>query len=242
MAGTLYVIGIGPGDPELLTLKAARILGEVGAICVPRGKEEGASLALSIVRKAVGIEGKEIVEAFFPMKKADKAADGRELDARWDEIVAAMLGRLEKGVDMAFITLGDPALYSTFFYLHERLINASPGLRIEIIPGVSSINASASRARIALGLGEERIAILPAGNLDSLSVVLEQFDTVVLMKVYKVFDRIVATLADLDLLGQAVYVSRLGMADELVSTDLAGLKMRDLDYFSLVIVKKAKGA
>ena len=61
MAGTLYVIGIGPGDPELLTLKAARILGQVGVICVPRGKEEGASLALSIVRKAVSIEGKEVV-------------------------------------------------------------------------------------------------------------------------------------------------------------------------------------
>ncbi len=242
MAGTLYVIGIGPGDPELLTLKAARILGEVGAICVPKGKEEGASLALSIVRKAVSIEGKEVVEAFFPMKKADKGADGRELDARWDEIVAAMLGRLDEGVDMAFITIGDPVFYSTFFYLYERLIKASPGLHIEIVPGVSSINASASRARIALGLGEERIAILPAGNLDSLKVVLEQFDTVVLMKVNKVFDRVVATLADSGLLGQAVYVSRLGMADELISTDLSGLKGRDLDYFSLVIVKKRKGA
>ena len=242
MAGTLYVIGIGPGDPELLTLKAARILGQVGAICVPKGKEEGASLALSIVRKAVSIEGKEVVEAFFPMKKADKAANGRELDARWDEIVAAMLGRLERGVDMAFITIGDPVVYSTFFYLYERLLEASPGLRIEIIPGVSSINASASRARISLGLGEEKIAILPAACLDSLGVVLEQFDTVVLMKVYRVFDRIVAALADFGLLGRAVCVSRVGMADEFVSTDLAGLKMRDLDYFSLVIVKKTKGA
>ncbi len=242
MAGTLYVIGIGPGDPELLTLKAARILGQVGVICVPKGKEEGASLALSIVRKAVSIEGKEVVEAFFPMKKADKTVKGLELDARWDEAVAAILGRLGRGVDVAFITIGDPALYSTFFYLYDKLLEASPGVRIEIIPGVSSINASASRARISLALGEERIAILPGSCLDSLGVVLEQFDTVVLMKVYKVFDRIVATLADCGLLGQAVYVSRLGMADELVCTDLAGLKMRDLDYFSLVIVKTTKGA
>ena len=64
-----------------------------------------------------------------------------------------MLGRLDEGVDMAFITIGDPAFYDTFFYLYERLISANPGLRIEIIPGVSSINASASRARIPLGLG-----------------------------------------------------------------------------------------
>jgi precorrin-2/cobalt-factor-2 C20-methyltransferase len=242
MAGTLYVIGIGPGDPELLTFKAARILGQVGTICVPKGKEEGVSLALSIVRKAVNIEGKEVVDAFFPMKKSNNAANGRELDARWDEAVAAIVGRLERGVDVAFITIGDPAIYSTFFYLYERLLEASPGLAIEIIPGVSSINASASRARISLGLGEERIAILPGSSLDSLGAVLEQFDTVVLMKVSKVFDRIVATLAHRGLLGQAVYVSRLGMADELVCTDLAGMKVRELDYFSLVIVKKAKGA
>ena len=118
---------------------------------MPKGKEEGASLALSIVRKAVSIEGKEIVEAFFPMKKGGPRRHGRELDARWGETVAAILGRLERGVDMAFITIGDPAFYSTFFYLYERLLEASPGLRIEIIPGVSSINASASRARISLG-------------------------------------------------------------------------------------------
>ncbi len=242
MTGTLYAIGIGPGDPELMTLKAVRILGQVGAICVPKGKEEGASLALSIVRKAVSIEGKEVVEAFFPMKTNDRAANGRDLDARWGETVAALLGRLDKGVDMAFITIGDPTVYSTFFYLYDRLLDARPGLRIEIVPGVSSINAAASRARISLALGEEKVAIMPATNLDGLDAVLAQFDTVVLMKVYKVIDRIVATLAERGLLGQSVYVSRAGMADEFVCTDLAGLKVGDLDYFSLVIVKNRKGA
>ena len=143
---------------------------------------------------------------------------------------------------MAFITIGDPTVYSTFFYLYERLLEASPGLRIEIIPGVSSINASASRARISLGLGEERIAILPAATWTAWSAVLEQFDTVVLMKVYKVFDRIVATLADRGLLGQAVYVSRLGMADELVCTDLAGLRDAGPRLFFAGDRKKKKGA
>ncbi|MGD0229861.1 MAG: precorrin-2 C(20)-methyltransferase [Syntrophorhabdales bacterium] len=238
MAGTLYVIGVGPGDPELLTLKGARLISQVGSICVPKGKEAGESLALSIVRKAVDLGGKEIVEAFFPMRRTDRAANERVLGARWHEAATILLERLRRGIDVAFITLGDPAVYSTFFYLYDRLVEAEPGLRIEIVPGVSSINASAARARIPLGLGDGRIAILPAGSVDDLAGLTGRFDTVVLMKVHKAFHEIRAALGELGLLEKAVYVSRAGMADEAVCTDLAGLKPEGLDYFSMVIVKK----
>jgi precorrin-2/cobalt-factor-2 C20-methyltransferase len=238
MAATLYVIGVGPGDPELLTLKGARALGKAGCICVPRGKEKGESLALSIVRQAIDLGGKEIVEAYFPMRRACGTAHREELEARWNETVLAVLERLGRGIDTAFITLGDPTLYSTFFYLYDRLLEASPGLAIEIIPGVSSINASASRARVPLGLGDGRIAILPAPSAADLRTALGAFDTVVIMKARKVFPTVVAVLAETDLSGKAVYVSRLGMADERVSRDLASVAVRDLDYFSLVIVRK----
>jgi precorrin-2/cobalt-factor-2 C20-methyltransferase len=232
---------VGPGDPELLTLKGARVLREVDCICVPRGREEGASLALSIVRKVVGLEGKEIIQAYFPMMKTVRPNHHQELHARWHETVTSILERLDRGIHTAFITIGDPAIYSTFFYLYDRLLEADRGLRMEIIPGVSSINASASLAGIPLGLGNERIAILPANYLGDLKTSLQLFDTVVLMKVNKVFPEIVALLAELEVLDQAVYVSRAGMVGETVCSDLSSLKTDDLDYFSLIIVRKPGG-
>jgi len=238
MIGRLYVVGVGPGDPELLTLKAVRILGQVGSICVPRGTEGGESLALSIAQKAAGLDGKEIMEAYFPMKAFH--SHRAELDAQWNETISMILDRLRKGIDTAFITIGDPGLYSTFFYLYDRLMEECPGLNIEIVPGISSINASAALAGVSLASGHDRIAILPASYVSDLKKVFEQFDTVVLMKVYRVFDKVRGALADLGLLDGAVYVSRAGMADEMVSRDLNSLESQELDYFSLVIVRKGK--
>lgn len=254
MTGSLYVIGVGPGDPELLTLKAVRILREVPCICVPKGRGEGSSLALSIVEKAVSLEDKEIIEAYFPMRKTKKiknqegARGGNkisptlcELDTRWHETVEMILSRLNKGVNVAFITLGDPTIYSTFFYLYDRLLELNPDLSIEIIPGVSSINAAASRAKISLGLADEKIAILPANYVTELKEILKDFDTVVLMKVHKDFNKIISSLNDIDLLSNATYISRVGMEDERIWRNLLEVKEQDLNYFSMVIVKRWAG-
>ncbi len=247
MRGKLYVIGVGPGDPELLTLKAARILREVKCICVPKGREEGSSLALSIVQKALSLEGKEIIEAHFPMRKTKSVqrsafsvqrSKDLELDAKWAETVKNILSRLNKGIDVAFIALGDPAIYSTFFYLYDRLLESNPELKIDIIPGVSSINASAAKAKISLGLADEKIAILPANYIENLRETLEKFDTVVLMKVNKVFEGIMHTLTEMNLLNNAIYISRAGMEDEKVFKNIRDAKKEDLNYFSMVIVKK----
>ncbi len=251
MAGRLFVIGIGPGDPELLTLKAQRILREVPCVFVPKGKEEGSSLALSIARKAVPLGRKEIVEAYFPMRKTrgseesgvrsqeNKLTDKRyELDAKWDEIVDAVLCRLNQGKDAAFITIGDPSIYSTYFYLHDRLLERMPGLIVEFIPGISSINAAAAQACISLGLGNERIAVLPANYMGSLRETLEKFDTVVLMKVNKVFGEVKDMLVNMGLAGRATYISRAGMVNERIERDIRNVREEDLDYFSLVIVRK----
>ena len=241
MAGKLSVIGIGPGDPELLTLKAVRIIKESPVLCVPKGREEGSSLALSIVEKAVRLDGKEIIEAHFPMRKTRDVGARRAvplLDAKWHEIAETILSKLRKGTDVAFLTLGDPTIYSTFFYLYDRLLELHPGLSIEIIPGVSSINASAARANISLGLGNDRIAILPANYLDNLRATLEAFDTVVLMKVNKVLGEIIKLLEEMNLIGNAVCVSRAGMEDETIYRDITKIKQEGLNYFSMVIVRK----
>lgn len=247
MTGRLSVIGIGPGDPELLTLKAVRVIKESPVLCVPKGREEGSSLALSIVQKAVTLEGKEIIEAHFPMRKTrgsqeqpggTQESEKDELDTKWNEIAGALLEKLKKGADVAFLTLGDPTIYSTFFYLYDKLLQLDPGLNIQIIPGVSSITASAATARISLGLGNESIAVLPANYLDNLRTTLKSFDTVVLMKVNKVLDEIISLLQEMGLISNAVCVSRAGMGDETIYRDITKIKQEALNYFSVVIVRK----
>ena len=123
-------------------------------------------------------------------------------------------------MDVAFITIGDPGIYSTYFYLHDRLLERKPSLTIEIVPGISSINAAAARAGLSLGLGNDKIAILPANYLDSLQETLEKFDTVVLMKVSKVFDTVRDTLTRMNLADAATFVARAGMDDERIRQDI----------------------
>jgi precorrin-2/cobalt-factor-2 C20-methyltransferase len=242
MKGTLHVIGVGPGDPELMTLKALKALETIKIICVPKGREEGSSLALSIVKKAVSLDDKEIIETHFPMKKTKTGEDildsYKELDKKWDEAVSIILDKLDEGMDVAFLTLGDPMFYSTFFYLYERILKLSPGMKIIFIPGVSSINASAAAAGISLGLADEKIAILPATYVEDIKTALQGFDTVVLMKVHRVFDKVFSTLKEMDLLDKAICITRIGMGDEKIFTDLKTLKAEDIDYFSTIIVKK----
>jgi precorrin-2/cobalt-factor-2 C20-methyltransferase len=253
MTGKLYVIGVGPGDPELLTLKAVRILKEVSCICVPKGREEGSSLALSIIQKAINLERKEVIEAHFPMRKTrtrnlcppthpspsrGEGKGGSELNAKWNETVKNILSRLNKGLNVAFITLGDPAIYSTFFYLYDRLLELNPELNIEIIPGVSSINTVAAKACISLALADEKIAILPANYIESLKDTIQNFDTVVLMKVHKAFKDIIKLLDKMELTNNAIYISRAGMEGEKIFNNISTVKDENLDYFSIMIIKK----
>ncbi|MCX8031579.1 MAG: precorrin-2 C(20)-methyltransferase [Thermodesulfovibrionales bacterium] len=238
MIGTLYSIGVGPGDPELITLKALKILKEAPCLCVPKGREEGTSIALEIVSKVFDIKDKEIIEAHFPMKKTKSPEHMESLDKKWNETVENILNRLRKGLDIAFITIGDPSIYSTFYYLYDRLLELQPDLQISIIPGISSINASAAKAGVSLGLADEKIAIIPTTYTDNLKTIFETFDTIVLMKVHKVMDKILSLLDELKLTEKSIYISKVGMKDEYICKDLSKLNKEELNYFSILIVKK----
>lgn len=230
MRGKLYALGIGPGDPELMTLKAQRILREAPVICVPLGREDGQSVALRIVEGAVDLGGKEMLEVHFPMKK------GSQRDAL-RPAAEEVLRVLDSGRDVAFPTLGDPVLYSTFFHLYDALLSLSPEVEIEVVPGVSSINASAARAGMSLTLSGDRLAVLPATYIEDMGMELRKYDTVVLMKVNSVLDRIKDKLEHEGLLESAVYVSRVGMDGETVKP-LRDVLPGDVHYFSTVIVRK----
>jgi precorrin-2/cobalt-factor-2 C20-methyltransferase len=232
---------VGPGDPELITLKAARILRQVDTIAVPRGKEGGESLALSIIKGAALAkgtalaEGKTIIELHFPMIRRRPAPGALEGQAR------RVLDILEQGRDVAFATLGDPAIYSTFFHLYDAILALDPGIRAEIIPAVSSINASSALARKCLALSGEKIAVIPAPYMREPDRVFGLFETVVLMKVNSVFDEVKKTLTEAGLLDRAVYVSRAGLPGEIIKP-VAEVLAEDLDYFSTIIVRTVPDA
>jgi precorrin-2/cobalt-factor-2 C20-methyltransferase len=231
---TIYAVGVGPGDPELLTRKAARIIAAADVVCAPTGAVDAASYALSIVADLVDPHRQEVIPQVFPMMKK-----GPELEAAWEEAAEQVIERINRGRNVVFITIGDPLLYSTFLYLHRIIASRRPDIPIEFVPGISSINAAAAVAGLPLGIAGDRIAILPATYEDyELRKTLKEFDTVVLMKVSRVFPRIYAVLQELGLLDRAVFVRRVGSDQQEVVHDLATLLDRDLDYLSMLIIRK----
>lgn len=230
----VYAVGVGPGDPELLTRKAERILRSADVICAPTGAAEGGSYALSIVEEFIDRSRQEVLVQLFPMVK-----DQQGLDPFWEEAADQVAQRIAAGKDVAFITIGDPFLYSTYLYIHRIFLAKYPEIKIEVVPGISSILASSAVSGLPLGLGPERIAILPATyEKDELKRTLEEFDTVVLMKVNRVFDSVLAALKELGRDKHAVFVRRVGSGQEEVHHDLEALAGTKLDYLSMLIVRK----
>lgn len=234
MKGKLYGIGIGPGDPELITLKAINIIKEVKVICVPKSGGKDESIALTIAGRYIDPERQKIVELSFPMHKE------RSIQIKaWQNAADTIIQRLREGDDVAFLTLGDPLFYSTFSYLIPFVADLMPDVEIKVIPGVSSINAASSSLLLPLAEADERVAIIPATYKEKeIRGTLEEFDTVVLMKVNRVIDKILDILDDLGLKENAIFVSRAGWEKEEIVRDLDNLKGKKLDYFSMVIVKK----
>lgn len=235
MSSRLYAVGVGPGDPELLTRKAERILRSVPVICAPTGAADAGSVALAIVEPFLDRSRQEVLTRVFPMKK-----DEAELLPFWEETAAEVARRVRAGQDVAFITIGDPLLYSTFLYLYRIFRDQYPEIGIEIVPGITSVGAAAAAAGVPLGISADRLAILPATYEEAqLRQTLLDFDTVVLMKVSRVFDRVYGLLRELGLEKNGVFVRRVGSSEEEVVTDLASLVGRKLDYLSLLIVRKS---
>jgi len=230
----LYGVGVGPGDPELLTLKTIRILQSVPVICVPRSSYDSDSFALSIVEGVIDKAGQEIIPLIFPMSK-----DKEVTKKFWDESARIIEGKLKAGKDVACISIGDPFFYSTFIYVFENLKERLKDLAVEIVPGVSSINASSAAALLPLAKANERVAVLPATyEKEMLRDALKDYDTIILMKVNKVFDDVLAVLEEMGLKDKSVFISRCGTEDEKIVRDIEILKGKELDYLSMIIVRK----
>ena len=226
--GTLYGLGVGPGDPELLTLKAVRILREADVIAVP-DKGSGEKTAFRIVQEYVA--DKTILTCVTPMVR-----DQAVLDAAHDQIAADICALLEDGKNVAFITLGDPTVYATYMYIHRRVL--SRGYEAVLVPGVPSFCAVAARLNTSLCEQSQRLLIVPASHKD-MEDCLNVDANLVFMKAGREIGALKEKLAEHGLLEHASLVANCGMEGEQVWEHFADMP-ENTGYFSVVLVRKGE--
>jgi precorrin-2/cobalt-factor-2 C20-methyltransferase len=230
--GILYGIGVGPGDPELITLKALHILERVPQVFAAASTKNDYSLALNIVRHYIAQA--EVEPLYFPM-----TSDRQVLAGAWEANAEKVLKVLQRGLDAAFLTIGDPLTYSTYGYLLRTVKNIDPDIKAITIPGITSYNAAAALANIPLTEGEESFYLVSgARGGDRLREAIATSDNVVMLKTYRHFDKIYETLEELQLLDCATCISMCGLSGETVAHDLRPLKNHKMPYLSLIIIKK----
>jgi len=230
--GTLYGIGVGPGDPELITLKALKVLQRVTRIFASCSSKNSYSLALNIVR--CHLNGAGIEHLPFPMTR-----DPQVLQDAWEKNAARVLEVLGSGADAAFVTLGDPLTYSTFGYLLKTMKQLQPEVQVVTIPGITSYSAAAALTQTPLTEGEESFFLVSgAQGAARLREVVDKTDNIVMLKTYRNFSEIYRALEELDLLDRAVCISRCGLDGETVVENLRDMKEQSMPYLSMIIIKK----
>ncbi len=230
--GCLYGVGLGMGDPELITLKAKRVLSEVSLIFAPRSHNHSLSLAHSILCSLDDQLSAKVVELNFPMHK-----DSSSLIPHWERAAEKIWHCLSQGEDCVFVNEGDPFFYGTFIHVFETLRRLHPEVRVEVIPGISSLHAASARTLIPLAHGDEKVAVITSVLPEEmLREVLKKFDTVIILKLSSFWDRVLNILKELDLMSKCTYVERSTLREERIIQDIR--KVKDVDYFSLLIMKK----
>lgn len=222
--GKFYGIGVGPGDPALITMKAAQILSKVDMVIAPAADKE--SLALKIAQPYINCK---VIEMNFPM-----ISNKNTLNDIWDKNVKIIQEILQEGNDTAFITLGDPMIYSTYTYILSRLC----GYEIETIPGITSFCAAASKVNIPIAEGDAPFAVIPVKDKKLLEKTLKDFDNVILMKISRNYDEVVRALKENGFC--AVLITHCGQEDERIEFDLDKYLGRGVSYLSLIIAWRDK--
>ena len=225
--GTLYGVGLGPGDPDLITRKAARLIEGAGVVAYPT-LAGGESFARAIAADLIAKDTQEIV-LDIPM-----TTDRAPAQAAYDRGAKAIAEALQRGKDVVCLCEGDPFFYGSFMYLHARL---SGRFTVEVVPGVTSLTACAARAGLPLAARNERVTVLP-GPLPEVELRqrIEGAESVVVMKVGRHLPKIRGVIADLGLLDQAIYVERASLPEERICP-LADAP-ETAPYFSMILLTK----
>ena len=222
--GLFYGIGVGPGDPELMTVKAINAIKNSDVII-------GQKTALHIAKPYLPPDAQVVLQTYPMAKDFDKSPDTLENN------VKEILSHLNKGKNVGFLTLGDPMFYSTYIYVFKLLKVA--GIKIETVPGVTAFSAVAAKTGYPVACGDEILTIVPAtADPDKISDALKSCDDAVLMKVYKNFHEVAKLLKDEKLAENAVLVSRCGLDDEKAVTDITTCKDEDINYLSTILTRR----
>ena len=226
MKAKLYGVGIGPGDPELLTLKALRIIRESPVIALP-GSDPKETVAYKIVKGAYPeLDQKELLAVDMPMTK-----DPEKLEKSHQAGADAVCACLDEGRQVAFLTLGDPTVYSTYLYVHKKVLHA--GYEAEIISGITSFCAVAARLNMGLVEKAEPLHVMPASY--QISDALKLSGTRVLMTAGKKMGQVKEELKAMG--AEAVMIENCGMPDEKIYRSADEIP-EDAGYYSLIIVKE----
>ncbi len=232
--GTLFAVGVGPGDPELVTLKAVKALQRVRVIFAAASPKNDSSQALAIAGPHLA-PGADIRRLDFPMTR-----DQALLDEAWRKNAAEVMDVLAQGLDAAFLTLGDPMTYSTFGYLLRTMRSLGLKESVEIVPGITSYQAAAARTGRVLAESDESLVIIPGVcSAEKLENMLRLADKAVVLKAYRNFPAIREALDRLDLADSSVFVSRLGLPDEAIHTNINDAP-REPHYLTLLLVDTKK--
>ena len=228
MAGKLYGIGVGPGDPEYMTLKAVRLIRECDVVAYPVKKEGEESVALNIARGAMEIPDEKIQEVLFVMNPDKKIRETCRKEAT-DKIKAI----LDEGKNIAMLALGDIGIYSTYSYVHKELIKE--GYDVQMISGIPSFCAGASLANISIVEGNEGFGVVPSvKGIDDVIKALDTFDNLVIMKVGNYVKAVYDLLCERGISENAIVISNVGLEGEYVGPLDPD---REYGYFTTMVIK-----
>ncbi len=236
----LIGIGVGPGDPDLLTVKAVKAIHNADIIMCPASKEDRPSIALSVVSSLIDkSKNQEIVKLIFPMTK-----DKDVLDATWKKNAKIMAEKVLLGKNVVYLTVGDPYLYSTWIYMHKDLKENYPEMDISVIPGIVSIFTFAAKVGISIAEGSEKVAIIPSCyDLSSVKEIAKYTETMVFLKDGRYFDQVITVLKEAGFPDDSIFAigQDLGTENEIIRKLTLG-EVNDgtltTKYFSILVVKR----
>lgn len=230
--GTLYGISVGPGDPELITLKGLRSLQQVPVVAFPAGIRGKPGIAQEIVAEWLSPNQVQLALAFPYVQ------DMAVLKVAWQVAAQQIWQYLNQGQDVGFTCEGDVSFYSTFTYLAQTLQQLHPEALIKLVPGVCSPMAATAALGLPLTIRQERLVVLPAlYTVGELEAVLDWADVVVLMKVSSVYEQVWQVLQRRGLLNNSWVVERATLPDMVIYSDLRDRPILKLPYFSLLVVQ-----
>ncbi len=230
--GKFIGVGVGPGDPSMLTLKAVDVLKKVDYIFEAVGKNSKESISSKIVSAIEGITAIKIPLVFSMSRSHSQRKEA------WVKNALLVCDKLKDGKDVAFVTIGDPLIYSTYTYLMKEVLNIIADIKVETIPGITSFQYSASRKNMPIVEDEETLMLLPAWKEEIVNLdLVKKADTVVCLKTYRTRNAIIDILQNSGK-NNLLYAQRVGLEDEKISNSLDEIKKTSVEYLSHLIGRK----